>query len=207
MIWTWFCNWFTKITGLLPQWFCFRTKVTDEDPLRSGRKIRGPILIVSNHTSLYDYAVYLFVFFFRTLRAVMAELLFRKPVLGAYLKWMGGIKVDRDAHEFRFIDEAEEILKKGGTVLIFPESRLPRAEEERPLPFKPSVAVLALRANVPVVPVYTNGSYFSKKRAKVVVGAPVNVSEWVDPALSERENLERVTAMLRDKITELGKLQ
>ena len=203
-MWIRICNAFVKITGFPVQLVCFRTRVTDEDRSESGRKLRGPAIIVSNHTSVYDYAVYLFVFFFRTLRTVMAEILFRKPLLGWFLRSMGGIRVDRNAHDLSFIDRAAEVLSKKGTVLIFPEGRLPKEGEERPLAFSPSAAVIALRSGVPVIPVYTNGSYFRKARARVVVGKPVYPAEWTDNALTEKENVELVTKRLRDTVISLG---
>lgn len=203
-MWIRFCNAFVKITGFPAQLLCFRTRVTDEDRSKSGRKLRGPAVIVSNHTSVYDYAVYIFVFFFRTLRTVMAEVLFRKPLLRVFLRSMGGIRVDRDAHDLEFIDRAVEVLSKKGTVLIFPEGRLPKEGEERPLAFAPSAALIALRAGVPVIPVYTNGSYFKKARARVIVGSPVDLSEWTEPERTEKENLELVTMRLREKIIALG---
>jgi len=203
-MWIRFCNAFAKITGFPVQLLCFRTYTTDEDPKKSGRKYRGPAVIVSNHTSVYDYAVYIFVFFRRTLRTVMAEVLFRKPLLRVFLKSMGGIRVDRGAHDLSFIDRAVEVLSKKGTVLIFPEGRLPKEGEERPLAFAPSAALIALRAGVPVIPVYTNGSYFKKARARVIVGSPVDLSEWTEPERTEKENLELVTMRLREKIIALG---
>ena len=203
-MWMRFCNWFTKVTAFPVQLLCFRTKTVYEDK-KAFRAVKGPMLIVSNHTSVFDYAVYIFVFFFRTLRTVMAEVLFKKPVLGVYLRCMGGIRVDRAAHEFGFVEEALGILEKKGTVLIFPESRLPVDGEERPLPFKESVAYLALRSGVPVVPVYTNGSYFRFKRARVVVGKPVLPAEWIPEGTPEKEAMQEVTARLRETVIALGK--
>ena len=86
---------FVKVTGWPIQWCCFRTKVHYEDKKVQGRGIKGPAIIISNHTSVYDYAVMLYVFRFRYLRYLMAELLFKRPFLGKFLKCMGGIKVDR----------------------------------------------------------------------------------------------------------------
>ena len=136
-------NWFTKITGWLPQLFCFRTKVYYEDRSVQSRRIKGPAVIISNHTSIYDYAVFLFVFWTRTLRYQMAEVLFKKPVLKHLLRGLGGIRVDRDVFDFSFVGESLEILKKGGVVGIFPESRLHLPGEECPLPFKTSAAYIA----------------------------------------------------------------
>ena len=195
-----FWNTFVKITGYFVQLPIFRTKVYYEDKNVQSRRIKGAAIIYSNHTSVWDYGVYLFVFFFRTLRAQMAEVLFQKKPLGLFLKMMGGIKVDRTGFNFGFVSRSQEILEKGGVVLIFPESRLPLKDEERPLPFKPSAAYLGLLSGAPMIPVFTNGKYFSLKRARVIIGKPICARELVDEELSEKENIERISDAMREKI-------
>ncbi|MBR5741527.1 MAG: 1-acyl-sn-glycerol-3-phosphate acyltransferase [Firmicutes bacterium] len=200
-----FWNWFAKITGWPVQFICFRTRVYYENAACS-RRIKGPAIIISNHTSVFDYAVYLFVFFSRTLRFQMAEVLYRKKLLGWFLRRMGGIYVDRDGFDFGFVTKSEEILRGGGVVGIFPESRIPKPGEEKPLEFKTSAAYIALRADVPVIPVVTNGSYFNfKKRARVMIGEAINVRDLSDPGLVEKEDLKNVSAKLRERIIELEK--
>ena len=199
-----FWNWFAKITGWPVQFLCFRTKVYYENAACS-RRIKGPAIIISNHTSVFDYAVYLFVFFSRTLRFQMAEVLYRKKLLGWFLRRMGGIYVDRNGFDFGFVTKSEDVLRGGGVVGIFPESRIPKPGEERPLEFKTSAAYIALRSDAPVIPVVTNGSYFSKKRARVMIGEPINVSDLSDPGLGEKEDLKNVSAKLRERIIELEK--
>ena len=205
-MWIKFWNAFVKITGWPVQFLCFRTKVYFKDKSVQGRRIRGPVILISNHTSVFDYAVYLFMFFSRTLRFQMAELLFKKPFLGWLLRALGGIRVDRDTFDFGFIARSQAVLNRGGVVGVFPESRLPRPGEERPLPFKTSVAFLALSSGVPVLPVVTNGCYFSKKRARVLIGCPISVTDYVDGSFTDKENLQRVTDALRDEIIKLEAL-
>ena len=200
-----FWNAFVKITAYLPQLVIFRTKVYYEDKAAQSRRIKGGAIIISNHTSVWDYAEYLFAFFFRTLRAQMAEVLFEKKPLGLFLKMMGGIRVNRGANDFACVTKSEKILEKGGVVLIFPESRLPLKGEERPLPFKPGAAYLALLSGTPVVPVFTNGKYFAKKRARVIIGKPIYARDLIDDSLSEKENLARITDIMRDRIISLEK--
>ena len=201
-----FFNGFVKVTGWLVQKIVFRTKIYYEDKSVQSRKIKGKAIISSNHTSVYDYAVMLFVFPFRTLRYQMAEVLYKKKVLGLFLKCMGGIYVNRDTHDFSFIYKSEEILNKGGVVGTFPESRIPLPNESRPLEFKTSTAYLALMTNTNIVPVYTDGVYFKKARARVIIGKPIVISDIVDDKLSEKENIERVNKALRDKIIDLQRL-
>lgn len=195
---------FTKITGFPVQFICFRTKVYYEDKKVQGRRIKGSAIVVSNHTSIFDFAVFLFVFFGRTLRYQMAEVLFaRNKILGWFLRKLGGIRINRTTYNFSFINKSEDILRDGGVVGIFPESRLPLKDEERPLPFKASAAIIAMRSDAPVIPVYTNGKYFVKERARVIIGRPIYVNEYVDSNLTEKENARRISSIMRDKILEL----
>ena len=201
-----FWNAFVKITAYPVQKAVFRTKVCYEDKRAQSRRIKGSAVIVSNHTSVWDYGVYLFVFFFRTLRCQMAEVLFNKKPLGLFLKMRGGIRVDRDARDFSFVAKSQEILEKGGVVEIFPESRLPLKGEERPLPFKPSAAYIALLSGAPIIPVFSNGAYFTKKRARVIIGKPMYARELYDDSLSEKENLAAISEAMREKIISLEKM-
>ncbi len=201
-----FFNWFVKITAYPVQKLVFRTKIYYEDKKVQSRKIKGPAMVVSNHTSVYDYAVELFVFFSRTVNYQMAEVLFEKKPLGSFLKALGGIKVDRQAFDFGFIEKSKEILDKGGVVGVFPESRIPKEGEQRPLEFKPSAAYLALYASVPVVPVYTDGEYFGKKRARVIIGKPFVASDYLDETKTQKENIAFISEKLRERIIQLGVL-
>lgn len=200
-----FFNWLVKITGWPPYRIVFNTAVYYEDKSVQGRKIKGPAIVICNHTSVWDYALLLFVFLTRTLRCQMAEVLFKKKGLAWFLRCMGGIFVDRHELSSGFIGKSGEILKSGGVVEIFPESRLPLKGEERPLPFKASAAMIALKAEVPVIPVYTNGCYFTTKRARVIIGKPINVHNYVSEERTEKENIRYISEVLREKIIDLEK--
>lgn len=119
---------------------------------------------------------------------------------------MGGIYVNREVKNFTFMTKSEEILQKGGVVGIFPEGRLPLKDEERPLEFKPGAAYLALALNVPIIPIYTNGKYFTKERTRVIVGTPIMPSDVENGEGSDKEKLEALNNICRERIIELGKI-
>lgn len=200
-----FFNYFVKITGWLPAFLILRMKVSYENKKVQKRHIKGKAILVSNHTSVYDYACFLYLFFFRTLRYQMAEVLYKKKLLALFLKCMGGIYVNRDSMDFSFIDKSKKVLDKGGVVGVFPESRLPKEGETRPLPFKESAVLLALESDTPIIPIYTKGNYFSWSRTRVIIGTPINVRDYYDIKKTEKENIEIITNLLRDKVIELGK--
>ena len=195
---------FVKITGWLPQLLCFRTKITYEDRAVQSRRIKGKAIVVCNHTSVYDYAVLLFVFFGRVLHTQMAEVLFRKKLLGTFLKGMGGIYVDRGSHNMVFVQKSLAVLEKNGVLCVFPEARLPREGEARPLTFQTSATYIALESGAPVIPVYTNGRYFQKARARVRIGTSIDARAYWDADADEKTNLERITGVIRQKVIELG---
>ena len=96
-------------------------------------------------------------------------------------------------------------MKKRGLLCVFPEGRLPKPGEEKPLPFKPGASYLSLAENAPIIPVYTNGKYFTMARAKVRIGTPIDAREYWDADVDEKTNLTRITDVIRQKVIELGK--
>ena len=89
-------------------------------------RLKGPTVLISNHTSVFDYAAYLGVFVSRTLRFQMAEVLFKNKFLAWFLRSMVGIYVDRGLYNFSFVDRSVEILNEGGVVGVLPVSSIPK---------------------------------------------------------------------------------
>lgn len=198
-------NWFVKITGYIPQKLIFRMKVYYEDKSVQGRHIRKKAIVVSNHNTLFDFAVLLFAFPTRTLRCAVAEITYDKNIfMKTFLKMLGCIRIDRENYDFGFLDKMKKILDRGGVVEIYPESRLPEKDEPRPLEFKPSFVYLALESGAPVIPVYSNAEIFSNKREKLIIGKPIDVTSLYDSNLSEKENIRNITLYVRSKIIELS---
>ncbi len=198
-------NWFVKITGWLIYSVLFRPKYYYENKKRQSRRIRGSAIVVSNHASVWDVAIALFAFPLRTLRCAVAELMYKKNCFFTlFLKLMGTIRVDRNAHDLDFLSDCERVLSKGGVVEIYPEARIPRKDEERPLEFKTSAVLLALRTGAPIIPVCHNATYFGKGRTRVMIGVPIDVREMYDDAATEKENVIRITDCIRRKIIEFS---
>ena len=197
-------NYIVKFSGW-PIWaLVARSKFHYEDKARQSRKIKGKAIIISNHTSVWDFAAIMFAFPFRILRCVVAEIMFQKnPLMSFFLRNIGSIRVDRHSPDFAFIGKATAVLDKGGIVEIYPESRIPDEKTPELLPFKPSIAYLALESDTPIIPVYTDGNYFNGPRNHIVVGSPIDVRQLYDESRSEKENIAAITEYLRGKIYEL----
>lgn len=206
--------WFVKLTGLPIQYFYFRKKIYYEDKSVQRRKIKGGALVVSNHCSVYDYPLIMFTFFGRTVRPLVAEVIYQKgKFMSRFMKRLGAIRVDRDSYDFSFMSAMIKCLENKQVGLVFPESRIGEAHEkiDGMLEFKPSFVYMALEANVPIIPVYTNGVYGKDKRkkhdrARIVIGKPIRLNELYDASKTEKENINDLCDYVREYVKNLGQL-
>lgn len=188
---------FVKLTGAIPAWLFFKPRVH----LAAGAKRRLPknCILVSNHISLMDFVLCILVFPLRTIRFLIAEVMYNKgKVMATFLGLLGGIQVDRDAKSFDFVSCALEVLDEGGAVGVFPQARLPVKGQH--FPFTVSTTFIAMRTSAPIVPVYTEGNYGLFKRANLVIGAPIYLQEHCKDGLGEKEQLDYLTKLLEEKV-------
>src|SRR5262249_689937 len=75
---------------------------------------------------------------------------FRIPVRRGVMRFFHAFPVRPDAADRGALRQAAEILEAGETLLVFPEGSCSRTSEL--LPFRPGLALIALRAGMPIVP-------------------------------------------------------
>jgi len=116
----------------------------------------GPCVVVSNHQSSLDPIVALRVLPV-SLRVLAMRELFRIPLFGAALRAIGMIEVDRQSPDFGEIDaEAARDLAAGHWLLAYPEGRI--SPDGAIGEFKDGAFIIAVTAQVPVVPVAIHGT-------------------------------------------------
>lgn len=196
-------TWLVKLTGVLPLLLIFRPKVHYQNKAVQNRRLRGGVLLLSNHKKLTDFFLYFSMFPFRRLHFLIAEVMYNK---GKFFAWaldcLGGIRVDRTSYAFDFIGKSVQELSQGHVVGVFPEGRLPRTAELGP--FHPSAVMIALQSGAPIVPIYTDGVYFSVKRTHVLIGEPISLRDYCNTANPSKNQLEELNTLLRTRILELG---
>lgn len=189
---------FTKVTGGLGAYILFKPKIYYAEKEKQGRRLQKPCILMSNHTSLMDFVLYMLVFYDCTIHFWMAEVLFRKNKLFTWFLYaLGGVRVDRQQYNYGFIGESLEILDHKGILGVFPQGRLP--VDKRPFPFKTGIVLTALKTDAPIIPVYTDGNYGILKRAHVVIGAPIDIHELCREENPSNEELERLAKVLEEK--------
>ena len=194
-------RWFAKITAFVPTWLYFRYKIYHENKQKRGHPVKGGSIIIANHTSIMDYFAMLYVCFFKYMRCLVSEALYRHKFVGWMSNMMGNILVHRERNDLSFFDEAEKALKKKQIVNIFPEGKL--SHDGKIDEFKPSVVYLALRTGAPIVPCYIDAKYNTIHRTRIIVGEPINLSDYCDEKNPSTEKVKELCEMLRQKVLAL----
>jgi 1-acyl-sn-glycerol-3-phosphate acyltransferase len=130
----------------------------------------GAVVYCSNHESNVD-------------PAVLFQELHRIPLMGMAFDLGGFVAVDRADRRksIASVDRAVESLRRGNSFLIFPEGTRSRTGEL--LPFKKGGFIMALQAQVPVIPVAVSGGRASMRKGSAVV-RPVKVTVRIGPPIA-----------------------
>ena len=99
------------------------------------------------------------------------------------------IPVDRNKIDISAMKKSLRVLKKEKAgLLIFPEGT--RNFGEKPLPVTPGVAMLAIKAKVPVVPVAIDSTYKLFSKINITIYEPVDLSEYYNERLSTEDYIK-----------------
>jgi 1-acyl-sn-glycerol-3-phosphate acyltransferase len=158
----------------------FRTWIKEVVGMKNIPK--GPAIFVSNHLSYYDFLV------FGSLLNHYSVFVASKKVgesflVGWFTKLSHVVYVDQERPGFTFFRDIIRHLEKGRSVIIYPEGTRSRTGKM----FKPKEGFvkLAIKANVPIIPVAMKGTYEilppdkhipRLKRCKITIGQKIYIS-------------------------------
>lgn len=147
----------------------------------------------------------------RVIGYLMAREYYEMPgIVGWISRAMQSIPVDRDGRDMGPTREALRRLQHGSLIGIFPEGGINTGDGLRAA--NSGVAFLALKANVPVIPIYIHGvlqtdsmtaPFYTPSRIRVVYGTPIDLSLWQGQKKSQ-ELLQSLTDALMQRLADLG---
>lgn len=177
-------------------------------PSRSPLPEAGPVLLVSDHTSLSDPLV-LLATAGRPIAFLMAQEIYQRPHLRWVFQAFNCIPVRRGSYEVVAVRSMLRVLQQGEVVGLFPEGGIHEYREERGYL---GIGYLALKTGAPVVPASISwdkvrplnlfGTLLRPGKAVVRYGAPMVLPPDPDPS---RERIGEVTASIMRAIRDLRK--
>lgn len=126
----------------------------------------GPCVFVANHQSWLDI-IALLVVLPGTVRFVAKKELGQVPLFGRAMRAAGHIEIDRRhlGSAVSAYESAAQVIRSGFSAMVFAEGT--RSRDGRLRPFKKGPFVLAIVAQVPVVPVAILGGYEALPRGSL----------------------------------------
>jgi lysophosphatidate acyltransferase len=177
---------------------------------RSGLETGRPAIYVSNHTSLLDVLLAMWLCPVGTTAVAKREVAWL-PCIGQIYVLSGSLRIDRGDPEraIAALGRTAEFVRRAGlSVMIWPEGT--RSRTGRLLPFKKGFAHLALQTRLPVVPIVVTGAHRAwrpnslrfddRARVTVHVARPIDTQAWSRDTLAS--HLAEVEAVFREHLPE-----
>ena len=156
----------------------------------------GVCLLCANHLSARD-PIYIAVRVRnRHIRFMAKQELFKFKPLGAAIRGLMAFPVDRGHNDLNAVRTALKVLTDGHVLGLFPQGT--RSKGNVRTPMLNGVAMIALRAQKPVIPVYIGGPYRLFRKTLLRFGKPVDLSDF--GRRMDGETLAAVTHRIEDAV-------
>ena len=164
----WWSYWVLKAAG---------AKVIVKNPERVSRS--EPRVYVSNHVSWFE--IFALATVIDRYRFVSKKEIERVPLFGRAAGAVAAIYIERSNRKAAFgaYEEAAKKIRSGLNVAVYPEGTRGRSYELRP--FKKGPFVLAIAAQVPVVPLISWGSLEVQKKGEMAIHAGTIELTFLEP--------------------------
>lgn len=160
---------------------------------------KGKCIIASNHRSNMD-VVLLAVNTWEKKYYLAKKELFKGKFKSALFKSFGAIKIDRGASDVGAIKSALSVLKKDKKLVIFPEGT--RNNDGEMHGIKQGIAMLAIKGQSPIVPMYIAKKAKAFRRNKIFFGQPFTLEQFYTTRLTT-EVLKLATEIIETKMKEI----
>lgn len=155
----------------------------------------GACMICANHVHWLD-TISFAIHFKRMFYPMAKEELFNNKIMGYILSDAGCFPVKRGKGDTEAVEKAKDYLKNGEIVWIFPEGT--RNLLVKGGKIKKGAALIALSADVPIIPIGIQGNYKPFTKVALNIGKPMTLENY-----KTGENLEpREIVLLTQKIQE-----
>ena len=118
--------------------------------------LSGPVILAANHASFIDPPL-VGTGVNRAINYLARESLFRFPVIGAILRAVNSVPVDRDGGGAAGLKAILGRLLAGGGIILFPEGT--RTRDGRLQPARSGIGLAVIKSDAPVVPVRVFGTF------------------------------------------------
>ena len=159
---------------------------------------KGKVILISNHRSNLD-SVLLHNILWCKPRVLAKKEVFEKKGFRWFLKMTGTIPVDREKVELSTIKSCMAVLKSDKKLMIFPEGTRSKSDNENLNEVKNGVALIAMKANSPIVPIWIKKKPRLFRFNKIIFGEPFDLTSFNGRKI-DHDTLEEVSKLIANKL-------
>ncbi len=172
----------------------FRLKIVRQAPLP-----QGPVILCCNHFHMLD-PLNTAMITRRQVFYMAKKELFEHKFVGWLITHLGAFPVDRNNNDVSSMRKSLALLKEGKILGIYPEGT--RSKDGQVHAFHSGAAMFALRTGAALVPVGFSNPYKLGKKVKMLVGAPMDISDFAGHKPTS-EDIQRLNTRLRETVIAL----
>ncbi len=154
------------------------------------RKMDAPYILMSNHVSMLDPFVLAIAAPKHQIRFIAKKEIWKVGIVAWFANELKAIPVDRHNTDMEAMRACMRVTREGNVLGIFPEGT--RHHKGLMTELESGVAMIALRAKVPLVPMYITGKLCPFRPLHVYVGQPIVMDDLRDAGI----NTETCAALL-----------
>jgi 1-acyl-sn-glycerol-3-phosphate acyltransferase len=158
-------------------------------------------IVTANHFSLHDPFIIGTTFWRRRMFFLAAEFIMKYRFRGWLLRKAGCIGVNRQIADIEAMQVTEKHLEEGDLITVFAEGGI--QHQEGPATFKSGAVLMAVAANVPIIPCYFEKRKHWWNRYHVVVGELFDPRKILGKEQASIPEIRVLTEKLYEKTKEL----
>lgn len=153
-------------------------------------------LVIANHTGLKDPVLTVSVLRSLKMRFLVAENAMDKKGTGAMLRAVGCMRIDRNICDLSAIKKCVKALSDGYALTVFPEGGI--QTDQAIGTFKTGMILMAMQANVPIVPVYLAPGISLRHRQRAMIGKPFYVKDFCKNKFASMAEMNKMAKALQE---------
>ncbi len=160
----------------------------------------GAAILCSNHIHWAD-SIAEVIFIKRIYYTMVKAELMETKIKNWFFRNLACFPVERGKGDTKAIAIAEEHLRNGDMLMMFPEGT--RNGMEKGLKMKKGAAMIALQTKSPIIPIGISGTFKFMSKIKIRIGKPMDLSKYFEMEQTGAREWIEVTNMMKDEIIKL----
>ena len=181
-----------------PVLLIFRVKRLTPTGEKYRQKIKGGAILTANHTSFSDPFIVGATVWYRRIYFLVAEVVMKGKLRSTLLKGVGAIRINRQEADIEAINRSVRKLKQGYLLTVFPQGGINKGDDIDAI--KSGAVLMALRAEVPLIPMHIHQKKHWYSRQIVIIGETIDPKTYCQKKIPSSADIKVISTALMQQL-------